>query len=449
LKEQWKLNIRQAVSFLALHLYSCSIFLVIWIILAPWQLLQILIGRSVWPDLLERLGRNCCPEKSGSSRLMIHAVSVGEMVGASAVIASLSEKKPDIEVFLTAGNCDGRAMARQLEERFPSVKSVVYLPWDSASILQRWFKKWDPDMLVVMETEIWPNLFNVCNRQSIPLFIVSGRIYPNDFRAYRLMKWFFKPVLDCVEWFGVQSEQEKIRFVQIGADPRKTEVKGSLKLNSQEFVLGSRSHLWFETLKSSGLLLIAGSTHSPEESWLFDIYLSLRLKHPALRLAIAPRHIRRTSEVKQLAERRNLRVVKWTQLPKHPDQWDVLLVDRLGRLGSLYAYGEVAFIGGSLIPRGGHNLMEAAIHGCAIVIGPHFGNFQEAVERLYSENAIFKLNHRQDLFSVLNELCTDRSLRQKTGTKAQSLVQSLQNMENSTESYTRVILKKLTQLNKR
>jgi len=121
----------------------------------------------------------------------------------------------------------------------------------------------------------------------------------------------------------------------------------------------------------------------------------------------------------------------------------------LGRLGSLYAYGEVAFIGGSLIPRGGHNLMEAAIHGCAIVIGPHFGNFQEAVERLYSENAIFKLNHRQDLFSVLNELCTDRSLRQKTGTKAQSLVQSLQNMENSTESYTRVILKKLTQLNKR
>lgn len=364
----------------ALSLYNFIFSGIVWTILVPWQFLQILLGKSYRADLAQRLGRSNVPRSVNGKRLLIlHAVSVGEVLTAEAILEPLLQDGFQLEIIITTGNHDGKKTAEQLKLRHPSVKQVLLLPWDSAGMLRPWFRRLQPHLVAVIETEIWPNLFSVCKELGIPLCIVNGRIYPKDLRACRLIKWFFRPVLSCADWIGVQSWQERRRFLQTGARPEQIEVVGNAKLD-RRLPSAEVPPAWHQRLGKIGLLLVAGSTHPPEEKWLLRAAVSIRSTLPALRLIIAPRNIRRAFSVERLARHLGFRTARWSCPECADDNWDVLLLDQFGWLSGVYAYATLAVIGGSFVARGGHNFLEAASENCAILIGPHVENFQDLVE---------------------------------------------------------------------
>jgi 3-deoxy-D-manno-octulosonic-acid transferase len=252
------------------------------------------------------------------------------------------------------------------------------LPWDRARAVGRWLRRVQPDAVIVIECEIWPNLFVACHDMGIPLFIASGRLYRADVPRYRLARPFFRRVLECTSWIGVQRPEDRDAFVSIGASADKVAVAGNLKYDAVLPVDGLPAG-WQRVL-GAGPIVVGGSTHAPEEELLCDTLCRLRGTNPDVRLVLAPRHVGRTPIIERLAARRGLATRRWSDGESHPGSWDVLIVDRLGWLASLYRHADVAVLGGTIGGRGGQNVLEPAAAGCAIVTGPCLHLAPEAVD---------------------------------------------------------------------
>jgi 3-deoxy-D-manno-octulosonic-acid transferase len=399
--------------------YSVGIELATWLVLVPWTVVCALSRATRWSELSERLGRGVlAPEKTGP-RILIHAVSVGEMVAAEVLVGALLRLIPGIDVILTSGNRHGLEAARRLQLKHPQVREAWLLPWDRRGSLRRWLNDLRPDLVAVVETELWPNLFLSCQDLGIPLCLVNGRIYPHDLAAYRLARPFFKPALDCVSQFWVQSEAEKERFCQIGADPQKINIIANLKFDAAlEPGIGLNLSL------SRQPVIVAGSTHAPEEEWILEALDTLRRDFPGLLLVLAPRHPRRTQSICSLISRRGLSVARFSQIADGHVNSDVLILDRMGVLHCLYEKADVAIIGGSLAECGGHNLLEPAARACSIVMGPHFEHFRDIVDDFRRADAFVLLSDRHELSTALARLLADPQLREELGRKARTVVES-------------------------
>ena len=412
----------------AFAIYDAAVSLAVVTILVPVELIKMARSRSRREWLRERLGRYRDPLEDSHLHLLIHAVSVGEVHAAGALVSALSEENSSITVTLATGNIEGRRAARLLQQRFPGITSVCYLPWDRRAALRRWLRRIQPDAAIIVETEIWPNLFRTANELSIPVLIVNGRIYPRDVPRYRLARPFFASVMASVRWVGVQSEQERAAFLGIGAPADRIHVVGNLK---QELApSGALDDPWRTALERAhgAPLIVAGSTHSPEEGWLIEALLRLRQDTPEARMILAPRHPRRARSVRRQAEAAGLSVVFWSDDHLAPGVWDVLVLDRVGLLPAVYRWADIAVIGGSLANHGGHNPMEAAAHGRAIVMGPFHENFRDAVAGLEQMAGIHLLpstvDARKALCSALLELARDPLKRDAMGRRAMAFAQS-------------------------
>lgn len=270
--------------------------------------------------------------------------------------------------------------------------------------------------------EIWPNLFFNCEKLGIPLVILNGRVYPRDVPRYAWASWFFRRVLSSVHWIGVQNATERERFLRIGARPEQLQVAGNAKFDLTETQLHPSP-----AEKAPGLhrpLIVAGSSHWPEEKWLLASLLRLRRVFPSLRLILAPRHTRRVPSMERLVRGFGLTPLKWSDLEPDAPHWDVLLVNEMGCLPDLYRHADVVVVGGSLVKRGGHNMLEAAAHGRAIVAGPHVFHFQEIVEELHRTGGIVWLKDHRDLNGALHRLLDDEKARERMGQEAYSFLQS-------------------------
>jgi 3-deoxy-D-manno-octulosonic-acid transferase len=400
--------------------YSLLTQLVTWLVLVPWTLARRALGRTTASELSERLGRlpTLPAPAEQTKRILIHAVSVGEMAAAEALVGSLARFLPDLEIILTAGNRHGREAARRVASRHSQVLSVSYLPWDRRGALRRWLDLARPDLVAIVETEIWPNLFFACRELGVHLCVVNGRIYPADLSRYRLATRFFRPVLACVDWFGVQSPKDKERFVAIGADPGKIDIEPNLKYE----VTGEHTPV-VGLFPPNRRVLLAGSTHAPEEKWLLQAFAGLRRTFPELLLALAPRHPRRAAGIAGLARRHGLSVALSSGGPA-PDNCDALVVDQMGLLPSLYARAEVVFVGGSLARRGGHNPLEPAAAARCVVMGPHYEHFVDIVEDLRAAGALLLVTDPGSLESTLRHALKDEIFRTDIGQRAQATLRS-------------------------
>ena len=409
---------------LAFWLYAIGIEVAIWVVLVPVELFWLTLRREDSGPVSERLGRVVLATRR--PLVVVHAVSVGEMVAAMALIQQLSVELPDHTVILTTGTRQARILAQRLRQRVPVIQACWLLPWDSQWILRRWLIGIRPEAVIVVETEIWPNLYRVSRDLAIPVFIVSGRIDRRVVWAYALGRRFFSPILCWTKWIGVQSAGEKNNFLRIGAPADRTAVMGNLKADNPTLTVRA-SPPWQDALSRSKPLIVAGSTHSTDERHLLKCLRSLRVQFPDLRLALAPRNPRRAGSLRRLIERSGLQVTLWSHPPSV--RWDVLILDELGFLRLLYQHADIVVGGGTFAPRGGHNVLEAAALGRALIVGPYTWNIQDVIEGLKAVGAVRLVSGRppgqRALFSALADLLHDTDGRQRLGAMAREYCEGI------------------------
>ena len=414
----------------------------------PYLLMTGRYHRDIWQrcgfypaDVIKRL--------SGKKVIWVHAVSVGEVMAARTLIETLISRYPDKKIAVSTITKTGNDAAKRL---FGNTAAVIYLPVDISFVVRRVLGRVSPELFIIIETELWPNLITALSGMDIPVIVANGRISPKSFRRYMQIRPVFKSVLGKVTFFLMQSDDHAQRIISMGALPERVAVTGNMKFDS-----AARSYA-SETLDTDALrgdlclspeepLLIAGSTHKPEEGIVLNVYRELLKSSPHLRLLLAPRHIERASEIETLVrkygfgakrisnimkdegtvERRALSVERkedGTPYALHPTPYGtpVLILDIMGRLSQLYSLGTVVFMGGSLMKKGGQNILEPAIFSRPIVFGPHMFNFKDIAETFVKEQAAVLVKDEEGLFCQASELLKDPGRREEMGRRARMLV---------------------------
>ncbi|MBI2987254.1 MAG: 3-deoxy-D-manno-octulosonic acid transferase [Deltaproteobacteria bacterium] len=401
-----------------------SFFFIVSLPIAPFLLL---CGRRFREGFLQRLGfypREICQLVGSSRPIWIHAVSVGEVLSVRQLAGRLKEKFPGHKILLSTFTATGNEIARQNAVG----DAVIFLPLDYPWMIRRALKIFDPSLLVFLETEIWPNLLRLAHRRGIPTLLLSGRLSPGSFRRYFCFRLFFSEVVRHFTAVGMQSRDDAERIIRVGCDPRRVSITGSLK---HAFQAGEREENGnggepkLPIQRGPGRqVLVAGSTHRGEEEILVDVFLALKDRFPALLMVLAPRHPQRFYEVERLLERKRVAYEKKSQINAREDgSADVIFLDTLGELSALYAAADVAFIGGSLVNAGGHNLMEPARFGKPVVFGPYMTNFADIAEEMKKKGGGIEVRGREDLVREISGLLADRAKAESVGKIAQSVVE--------------------------
>jgi 3-deoxy-D-manno-octulosonic-acid transferase len=381
----------------------------------PFAPLVLLCGARYREGLAQRCGfyPNADRQALGSTRpLWIHAASVGEVRSAEPLLRELKARAPERKLLLSTFTATGNRIARQI----PGVDAAIYLPLDLSWIVRRALRAFDPAMLVIIETEIWPNLLRVAFRRGVPIVLLSGRLSEKSLARYGMLRGFFRRVLDFFTAFGMQSAGDAARITALGAAEKKVSIVGSLK-----FAVGSDQD-WRKIAASKDparRLLVAGSSHRGEEEILLEAFRLARARFPELLLVLAPRHPERFAEVEKLligspfVFRRKTRVVAEQYFSQ-----DVLLLDTVGELPEFFAAGDIAFVGGSLVDSGGHNVLEPARFQKPILFGPHMSNFKSVAEDLKRTGAAIEVRDAEELARALMALLSDAAERRRMGERA-------------------------------
>lgn len=358
--------------------------------------------------------------------IWVHAVSVGEVLAARPLLAGLRARYPDLRIFLSTTTMSGQQLARR---SVTDADAVFYLPFDWTFALRRTLAAVKPKLFVMVETEIWPNLLRECRRQGVKTALVNGRLSPRSFPRYRLIRPFISRVLGDVDRFCVQSEEMARRLERLGADPARITVTGSLKFDALDQPATRRRSpervLRFFRLSPGRPVLVAGSTSKGEDEAVLRAFHRVRATTTAANalLILAARHPERFDDVERLCRREGLSTVRRSELPIDAEpRADVVVLDTIGELASLYQLATVVFVGGSLVPAGGHNILEPAAHGKPIIFGPHMENFAEIAETFLAHAAAVQVRHSAELEDAIIELMGDPVHRARLGAAARALV---------------------------
>jgi 3-deoxy-D-manno-octulosonic-acid transferase len=315
--------------------------------------------------------------------------------------------------------------------QIPEADAVFLFPMDHPLFIQRAIKKIQPSILLIAETELWPNLLRSCGEKGIPIILFNGRISQKSFRRYLLFKFFFKKCLKYISLFLMQTEEDRKRIIEIGGAPQKTRAVGNLKFDqtSPPFTPEAMNEL----AKTLGLhgnekILIGGSTHSGEEEILLSLYKELKTVDPRLILILAPRHLERLEEVERVLKKESVSWLRKTSLSlvavrSGQEQPEVILLDTMGELMGIYSLGTLVFVGGSLVPIGGHNPLEPLFFRKCVLFGLHMFNFLEISSRLIEMGGAIQVTGRDDLLSQLKHLLFDEGARKEVGEKGYQFLQ--------------------------
>lgn len=347
----------------------------------------------------------------------VHGVSVGEVLAAKSFVKALSAALPGREIVISTSTSTGQDVARKA---FPGHR-VIYFPIDFSWSVRRYFRRLMPELVVLVEGDLWPNFLERAEKANVPVVVINGRLSERSARRWSLVPQVFRRLFQKVTCFAVQSIDYARRFESVGVRVDRLKVTGLMKydnlprpgdINAQ----GLRERMGID---STAPVLIAGSTHDPEEGELLAIFKDLREAHPGLRLILAPRHNERSDEIERLILSQGLSCTRYSRLgAATPDSSSVILVDVLGELGRLYGAADLCFVGGSLIPHGGQNMLEPACLAKPVLFGPHVFNFTEIVKDLLGHDAAVQVMDRAELKSVLDRLLTDRNAAEALGRRA-------------------------------
>jgi 3-deoxy-D-manno-octulosonic-acid transferase len=379
------------------------------------------IARGVPINLRERLGLRAHQPPAAPCG-WIHAVSVGEAIAAAPLVEGLRRRWPALPLVVSTVTETG---ARVVRQRFTGLASHRYLPLDFPGASRRVIASIRPAFFVGMETELWPNLLRTLAARGVPTMVANGRLSDRSFRRYRLVRGAMRRVLADVSVFGMQSDEDARRVIALGATPERVVVTGNVKHEALPDPAGA-ADLWrrLAGLAPRQMVWIAGSTHRGEEGAVLDAHVAARATRPDLALIIAPRHPERVGEVISLVTARGFTAVRRSELPGAvPDRaTTVIVLDTVGELAQLYSIADVVFVGGSLAPFGGHNMLEPAARAKPVLFGPHTTNFRDAATLLLDSEGGRLVHDSRELGVELIRLLDDPLLRATSGEKAHAAV---------------------------
>ncbi len=364
--------------------------------------------------------------------LWVHAVSVGEIIACLPFLKKLKKEFPSKKIVLSTTTYTGQKIAR---DRFPEADRIMYMPFDTGVCIRNAVKNLKPELFITAETELWPALFFTLHRAGSRIVILNGRISQASHRGYKKIRTIMRKVLAHVDYLAMQTEEDAARIIEIGADSERVGVMGNFKFDLEVDELAAES--WQHILK--GNIFLAASTHRGEDEVILDAYELMtgnasstetkenvgedKLQSPELKLIIAPRHPERFAEVASGIASRNLTFTRRSEIDgnRNSELPGIILLDSIGELSGLFSLASVAFIGGSLVPTGGHNILEPAYWSKPILFGPHMDNFPIAKEFL-SSGAALEVTGAGDIAQAVTELLTDIARSREMGQKAKSIV---------------------------
>jgi len=406
-------------------LYSAALYL-----LSPILWIKLLLRISRDREYLDRLPQRFAyglkmPEPAhcdtGQPRIWIHAVSVGEVNAAIPLVTKLHEQFPHCSIVLTTMTPTG---ARQASDSLGGKISHCYLPYDYPGLVKRFLRKIQPAIAIFMETEIWPNYLAFCARKNIPIVFANTRLSEKSYRGYRHFKRLISESLTSVDEIAAQAQMDAGRLIKLGARNDAVHITGNIKFDmvvseeTRQAALNLRS-----SLGAQRPVWIAGSTHPQEERQILRAHTEIRRDCPGVLLILVPRHPERSGELAKLCAESKFKVLLYSNLGHSlSDEIDVVVGNTMGKLPMLISASDAAFIGGSLVPVGGHNVLEASAVGVPVVFGPHMFNFQKISDQILAQGAGLQVEDSRELAETISRLLKDPSLRMNYGIEGQRFV---------------------------
>jgi len=420
-------NVLRLISKIMRFIYNVAQLL-----LAPLIVLLLPVYLIIRPEkrksIFPRLGFGLdIPEERKKTIIWIHALSVGEITSAYQLVRQLHQEKKDSSTLVfSASTTSGYQLANRIIS--PYSDACIYYPYDFLPAVNFFINRIKPDVFILIETDFWPNFVHCLANRQVPLLLFNGRISADSIKNYRRFSFFFKPLFDQFALLCMQTAIDSQRMHDVGISKDKTRTLGNLKFANidceQPDTDGADSP--FPTDK---LIIIAGSTHAGEEQMMADAFLKLNSSHSSLYLVIGPRNIVRCNEIKSLLEQKDLRVGLFSKPTEK--ETDVTIVDTIGDLSMLYRFADISFIGGSMVPEGGHNPLEAARLGCSVLFGPHMTDFSEISDGLLDAEGAVEVVNETELYDALETLISSSAKRAATGENGKRFTASHQDIIGS------------------
>ncbi|MBI4005382.1 MAG: lipid IV(A) 3-deoxy-D-manno-octulosonic acid transferase [Gammaproteobacteria bacterium] len=401
-------------------LYSAVLYLLIPLVFVRliWSSVR---NPDYWKRWHERFGY--CPVlEDRRPVLWIHAVSVGEVHATKPLINQLLKDYPQYQLLITTMTPTG---ALSVQQNFSDTVKHRYLPYDLPGSVKRFISRIQPMLFVVMETELWPNLFHYCRAKAIPVILANARMSVQSTKGYAHLPQLARKTLSDISLIAAQSKADADRLIQLGAPPDNVTVMGNLKFDIKlPYSLVEQSQSLRRDLSVNRPAWIAASTHEGEEKIILDAFASVLKQHHHCLLIIAPRHPERFNNVVELCEKYGYQTVRKSEEVRCDEHIQVFVLDTLGELPMFYAASDIAFIGGSLVPIGGHNMLEPASLGVPVIIGPYVHNFMEISQLLQDSGAAWTVSDAEQLADKVNQLLADANLRHNAGEKGRQMVET-------------------------
>jgi 3-deoxy-D-manno-octulosonic-acid transferase len=397
----------------------------VFIISFPYLLLRAALGKH---GINERMGR--LPQERKESLLSgkviwFHAASVGEVKALSTIIPQVKKDHPEYALVVSTLTKSGK---KEAERILKEIKFVFFLPVDLKRFVRKALADIKPTALILVETELWPNLIREAKRRGSFVALINGRISETSLRKYLVAKNLFSETVSYIDLLCMQSEEHKERMILLGGNPDRIKITGNLKFDR---LLYATQTIHRDELKNKlGIserfrVIIGGSVRSGEEKILIGVFKKLTQENQNLLFVLAPRHLDRLKEMEKALSDWGMKFIRKSQLDiKTPlNDQSLILLDTMGELSGLYALADVAFVGGSLVPVGGHNLLEPAIYGVPVLFGPYIDHFKEEARILIQSGGGIKVKDEAELYLNLSSLLSDDEKRRKLGEKAKEAIQ--------------------------
>jgi len=373
--------------------------------------------------LRERLALNLPKRYPNKESLWVHALSVGEVLSAVPLVEKLKTAFPHNEIVLSVTTQSGMALAQ--EKMFGRVDCIITMPMDAWWCARRIIRYVRPSVFILVETDLWPGLLDFLKRSGVPSLLVNGRISPRTLKSYQKAPFVIRRMFAPLKYCLMQTDLDRDRLLQLGLDRKKIITTGNIKFDRDMPTLDSKemeSLLLMLGLNREMQVWVAGSTHEGEEEVLLKVFQDLQKDFPLLRLIIAPRNVARSREISTMAGTKGFVAAMRTDISKKSRPYDVLVLDTVGELGRIYGLGRVAFVGGSFVPIGGHNLLEPAHYGIPALFGPHTHNFEFMSESIQNAGGALRVQNGTELYDAMKRLLSDTELCREMGDKAKTFV---------------------------
>ncbi|MDI6785736.1 MAG: 3-deoxy-D-manno-octulosonic acid transferase [bacterium] len=368
-------------------------------------------------NILEKLGIFIGKNLSLQSCIWIHAVSVGEVLASYPIIKEVKKEFPKKKIILSVWTNTGFEVALK---KVDGIEFLFYFPFDIYWIIKKVLNKINPYLIIILETEIWPNFLHLANKMNIPVILANGRISQKSFVRYKMIpKYFAKEVLNKHSLFCMQSEKEVKSIIYLGARHNKVKICGNSKFDQvyPQYEKEEKKKLLESLyLSTSNKIIVAGSTHKGEEEILLESFNILKKDFPDLRLIIAPRHLNRVERIESILIKKNISYFKYTQRSKK--EVDVIILDTIGELIKFYHIATLVIMGGSFVPAGGHNIIEPAFIKKPIIFGPFMENFADIMELFKDKKACIQVGNKVSLVDVISDLLLNKDKRKRLGLNA-------------------------------